>query len=324
MRVLITGAAGFLGRKFLEHHKTQNDQVFAVDDFSNAQPLPGFPVMQADAGVFLHDFDVRVDLAYHFAAPVGGRLKIEGDPLFNADSLRLDSEFFRWAVKFATTAVYPSSSAVYGVDLQTGSGSALAEGMFDPADTKWLAPDEMYGFTKMAGEVLAYKAASYGLNTLCIRPFSGYGGTQSLQYPIPSICLRALRGEDPLVVWGSGTQARDFVHVDDLVGATEAALKKGVFGYETLNIGSGVPTSFVAIARMASEIMNYGPVIDTDGSKPQGVQTRYADVTKMKKVYTPTITLKDGLTEVLEALAHGENRHAGQSADDRPYGLRAS
>ena len=38
MRVLITGAAGFLGRKFLEHHKAQNDQVFAVDDFSNAQP----------------------------------------------------------------------------------------------------------------------------------------------------------------------------------------------------------------------------------------------------------------------------------------------
>lgn len=315
MKILITGAAGFLGRQFLEYHKAQNDQVFAVDDFSNAEPIPGFPIIQADAAAFFHDFDLRVDVAYHFAAPVGGRLKIEGDPLFNADSLRLDSEFFRWAIKFATTAVYPSSSAVYGVELQTGVGRPLAEGMFNPADATWPAPDEMYGFTKMAGEVLAFKAAKYGLNTLCIRPFSGYGGTQSLDYPVPSICLRAFNGENPLVVWGAGTQSRDFIHVKDLVAATVAAVKKGVFGYETLNIGSGVPTSFVAIARMAAEIMNYSPVIDTDGSKPQGVQTRYADVTSMKKVYTPTITLKDGLTEVLEALAHGENRRARQSAN---------
>lgn len=316
MKVLITGAAGFLGRKFLEYHKAQNDTVVAVDDFSNADPVPGYPIIQADAGTFLHEVDVRMDLAYHFAAPVGGRLKIEGDPLFNADSLRLDSEFFRWAINFATTAVYPSSSAVYGVELQTGVGVALKEEMFNPSFASWPAPDEMYGFTKMAGEVLAYKAASYGLNTLCIRPFSGYGGTQSLQYPIPSICLRALRNEDPLIVWGAGTQARDFIHVDDLVATTVAALKRGIFGYETLNIGSGVPTSFIAVARMAAEIVNYGPMIDTDGSKPQGVTTRYADITKMKKVYTPTISLKDGLTEVLEALAHGENRNARQSADN--------
>jgi nucleoside-diphosphate-sugar epimerase len=314
MRVLITGAAGFLGRKFLEYHKNNNDQVFAVDDFSNAEPVPGYPIMQADAASFLHDFDVRVELAYHFAAPVGGRLKIEGDPLFNADSLRLDSEFFRWAVKFATTAVYPSSSAVYGVDFQTGTGTALGEGLFDPGSTQWPAPDEMYGFTKMAGEVLAFKAAKYGLNTLCIRPFSGYGGSQSLQYPVPSICLRALRHEDPLIVWGAGTQMRDFIHVDDLVTATVTAVKRGVFGYETLNLGSGVPTSFISVARMAAEIMEYSPVIDTDGSKPQGVHARYADTVKMRKVYIPTITLKDGLAEVLEALAHGESRQPRQGA----------
>jgi len=308
VKVLITGAAGFLGRQFLEHHVQAGDKVIAVDDFSNSGPVPGFPIIQADAASFLYDFEQRVELAYHFAAPVGGRLKIEGDPLFNADSLRLDSEFFRWAVNFATTAIYPSSSAVYGVAYQTGGGKALVEEMFEPQSVTWPAPDEMYGFTKMAGEVLAYKAASYGLNTLCIRPFSGYGGTQSLQYPIPSICLRALRGEDPLMVWGSGTQARDFIHVKDLISTTLAAIKKGVFGYETLNIGSGVPTSFVAVARMAAEIMNYSPVIDTDGSKPQGVQTRFADTTRMKKIFTPTISLKDGLTEVLEALARGENR----------------
>jgi nucleoside-diphosphate-sugar epimerase len=316
MKVLITGAAGFLGRKFLEYHKSVNDTVFAVDDFSNAEPVPGFPIMQSDAASFLHDFDMRMDLAYHFAAPVGGRLKIEGDPLFNADSLRLDSEFFRWAVQFATTAIYPSSSAVYGVDYQGEGGMALGEGLFSPEDTRWSAPDEMYGFTKMAGEVLAFKAAKYGLNTLCIRPFSGYGGTQSLQYPIPSICLRALNQEDPLTVWGSGYQTRDFIHVDDLVTTTIKAVRRGIFGYETLNIGSGIPTSFVDVARLAAELVGYAPIIVTDATKPQGVSQRYADTARMRKIHTPTITLKDGLAEVLEALTHGKSHLARQGAHD--------
>ena len=314
MKVLITGAAGFLGRKFLEYHQSLGDTVFAVDDFSNANPVSGIPITQSDAASFLHEFDLRMDLAYHFAAPVGGRLKIEGDPLFNADSLRLDSEFFRWAVKFATTAVYPSSSAVYGVDYQGDEGIALGEGLFYPGSTQWSAPDEMYGFTKMAGEMLAYKAAKYGLNTLCIRPFSGYGGSQSLQYPIPSICLRALQREDPLLVWGSGYQTRDFIHVDDLVRATAKAVHRGIFGYETLNIGSGIPTSFVDVARLAAELVGYEPIVVTDATKPQGVSQRYADTTRMRKVYIPTITLRDGLAEVLEALAHGESRHARQGA----------
>lgn len=310
--VLITGAAGFLGRHFLNHHEDMDDAVYACDDYSNAVRLQGDDnIVVMDAEAYLAAMgDIHVDLAYHFAAPVGGRLKIEQDPLFNADSLRLDSAFFRWAINYATTAVYPSSSAVYGVKFQGTQGEALAEPMFDPADPVWPAPDEMYGFTKMAGEVLAYKAAKYGLNTLCLRPFSGYGEGQSFQYPVPSICRRALDREDPLVVWGAGTQSRDFIHVSDLVAGTVAAVQKGIFGYESLNLGSGVPTSFIAIARLASEIVGYSPVIDTDGSKPQGVTTRFADVTRMKKVYTPTVSLKAGLTRVLEELAYAANSPA--------------
>lgn len=308
--VLITGAAGFLGQYFLHYHQAMGDDVLACDDFSNSAKNEDV-IIGMDAADFLEAMDIHVDLAYHFAAPVGGREKIEGDPLFNADSLRLDSAFFRWAIKNATTAVYPSSSAVYGVKHQTqGVDMALGEGLFDPDTLTWAAPDEMYGFTKMAGEVLAHKSAKYGLNTLCLRPFSGYGEGQSFQYPIPSICRRALNQEDPLVVWGTGTQNRDFIHVEDLVEGTQAALKKGVFGYETLNLGSGVPTSFIQVARLAAEIVGYSPVIDTDGSKPQGVYTRYADTTRMKKLYTPKISLKDGLTRVLEELANAQSRIA--------------
>lgn len=309
MRVLITGAAGFLGRWFVLHHLMQGDEVYGVDNRSNPHsswPDELDPSMRftTDAGNWFHDagYIERFDLAYHFAAPVGGRLKIEGDPLFNADSLRLDSEFFRWAINHVDTAIYPSSSAVYGVSLQTGAGHLLHEGMFHPGNPNWLAPDEMYGFTKLVGEKLAWTAETYGLNTLCIRPFSGYGEGQSSEYPIPSILARARAKENPLTVWGSGQQARDFIHVEDLVKATVARVTAGVSGYQSMNISTGNATTFLQVAAIAAQLVGYSPDIVTDESKPQGVSNRRGDANRMHRYYHPTITLEKGLCRVLGSL----------------------
>lgn len=305
MRVLVTGAAGFLGREFASRHLEDGDAVVGVDDMSNPYSywaLPATSRLELDLAEYLAGEVAPFDLAYHFAAPVGGRVKIEGDPLFNADSLRLDSAFFRWAVTHVGTAVYPSSSAVYGVSLQEGSGRQLQEGMFHPANPNWFAPDEMYGFTKLAGEVLAWKSAAYGLNTLCIRPFSGYGEGQSSEYPVPSILERARRREDPLVVWGTGEQKRDFIHVSDLVGATIARLRAGVDGYQSMNIGSGFAVSFNDIARAAAKLVGYEPTIQNDEGKPQGVDSRFCDPSRMQMVYQPTVSLSDGLGRVLRYL----------------------
>jgi UDP-glucose 4-epimerase len=316
VKVLITGAAGFLGRNFVRHHLIKGDEVFQIDNLSNPHSrwVEGSPNrVQEDAGDFLRyamsvDEEGGWDLAYHFAAPVGGRLKIEGDPLFNADSLRLDSDFFRWAHGRTKTAVYPSSSAVYGVTFQGKTGQALSEGMFHPSSPNWFAPDEMYGFTKLAGEVLAWKSAAYGLNVLCIRPFSGYGEDQSLEYPVPSIAARVARREDPLTIWGSGLQTRDFIHVSDLVGATTSRLDAGVHGYESMNIGSGRATSFIDVGKALAKIAGYEPTIVTDVTKPEGVQNRWCDTARMWRYYQPKVTLTDGLTRVLraqeESLAH--------------------
>lgn len=304
-RVLITGAAGFLGRWFTWHHIDKGDRVVAVDDLSN--PHSYWPTQvklcyKQDLGEFLARTNATFDIAYHFAAPVGGREKIEGDPLFNADSFRLDSLFFRWAVGKVGIAVYPSSSAVYGVTFQQDRGTRLFEGMFHPRDQTWQAPDEVYGTTKMIGEYLAWKAGGYGLNTLCIRPFSGYGEGQSMEYPIPSILARAKRQENPLLVWGTGMQARDFVHVEDVVGATVARLDAGVHGYNSMNIASGRPITFYEIAKMAGPLAHYSPEITTDLNKPTGVSTRYGDTSLMYRYYIPKVALADGLKRVMDSL----------------------
>lgn len=307
--VLVTGAAGFLGRAFVRHHIAAGDDVYGIDDLSN--PHSFWPAelrddrrTRSDVGDWFSgssDSPCRWDLAYHFAAPVGGRLKIEGDPLFNADSLRLDSQFFRWAVgRQVQTVVYPSSSAVYGVSLQTESATRLHEGLFSPANPDWYPPDEMYGFTKLVGEFLAWKAAAYGLNTLCLRPFSGYGEEQSLEYPVPSIAKRVARQEDPLVIWGSGEQTRDFIHVSDVVGATVARIAAGVEGYASMNIGSGAATSFRSVAGILADLAGYSPLIISDETKPQGVLNRWSDNALMLQYYQPKVDLGTGLARVLE------------------------
>lgn len=308
MRVLITGAAGFLGRHFYAFHAERGDDIVAIDDLSNAE-APDFGCAVMDAGAYFGREDSHFDRAYHLAAPVGGRVKIDGDPLFNADSLRLDSLFFRWAVRNVDVAIYPSSSAVYPTMFQTADNFyPLREDMVDPSQSSYGAPDQMYGFTKLAGEYLAWKAAAYGLNTLCIRPFSGYGEGQSLDYPVPSLVQRALRGDDPIVVWGPGTQTRDFIHVEDLVRGTMARLESGVRGYSVLNLGWGIPLSFINIAIVAADLVGYTPQILPQPDKPVGVMHRFCDPTELLRYYRPAIDISDGLQRVLEDVDSAPDR----------------
>ena len=309
MKILITGAAGFLGRHFAAFHFGRNDTVHGIDDLSSPHATwgPGNNIA-GDAGSFFDGWDDAIrndyDLVYHFAAPVGGREKIEGDPLFNAGSLRLDASLFRWASTHGrgSVIVYPSSSAVYPTWMQEKAAvTPLREDDFHPEDTQWGAPDEVYGLSKMVGEVLAWKAATYGVNTLCIRPFSGYGEDQSQEYPVPSIARRAARKEDPLIVWGSGQQARDFIHVDDLVRATVSRVDYGVYGFNAMNICTGEFHTFNQIAAMCAREAGYEPTIENLEGKPQGVSKRFGDPSRMLEYWRPEVMLQEGLRRVVEA-----------------------
>ena len=301
MKVLVTGAAGFLGSWFLDYFiKRGSDEVWSID----IRPHPtGIPIDQQDMAEWLGDFKEDVDVAFHFAAPVGGRMKIEHDPMYNADAFRLDSAFYRWAVKHAKLAVYPSSSAIYPVTLQTNQyDMPLYESMVHPSHANWGAPDELYGFSKLAGEVMGWKAATkHGLDVLAIRPFSGYGPNQSFDYPIPSILRRVVNREDPVTVWGAG-QTRDFIYVTDIVEATMGRIEEGVDGFEVMNIASGVGHTFPQIAEMAARIEGYRPEIVEDPSKPTGVAQRRGDTGLMLRYHRPSVDLLDGLKWTMDSL----------------------
>jgi nucleoside-diphosphate-sugar epimerase len=240
----------------------------------------------------------------HLASVVGGRGLIDGDPLLVATDMAIDTDLFHWArtVK-PDRLLYASSSAAYPVHLQGESDAvALSEDFIDFGDRMGL-PDMTYGWSKLTGEYLARIASRhYGLHTCCVRPFSGYGEDQEPVYPVPAIAERAARKEDPLTVWGTGHQGRDFVHIDDCVELMFRVLGEVSDG-SAVNIGSGVLTTFIQVAELFAEISGYSPTVEPLVDKPVGVQNRYANTSLVQKRFgwSPKISLREGFERVFEA-----------------------
>jgi nucleoside-diphosphate-sugar epimerase len=240
---------------------------------------------------------------YHFAAIVGGRAKIDGDPMMVALDLSIDAEFFYYITRHKPKRVlYPSSSAAYPVDLQTESGAiALKESDID--FKRMGQPDMTYGWTKLTGEYLASIAAAYyGVHITCIRPFSGYGEDQDLTYPIPSLARRAALKENPFEVWGSGKQGRDFVHIDDVLDCIEVAMNHISDG-TAINIGMGKLTTFLEIIDLMTSFAGYSPQIKPLLDKPVGVHSRYCDMSWVEENlhWKAKISTAEGMRRVYEA-----------------------
>jgi len=324
-RVLITGAAGFVGRAFTRRLVRDGWEVIALDNMSAGEPLhkwhdPVVPhfvrfrrMLDVRDGVAAMEHPDDYNLIVHCAAVVGGRLKIDGDPLAVATDLAIDSDFFNWVVKAKNKpkVIYFSSSAVYPVELQQRlQYIKLAESLVTQGATKFGRPDVTYGWAKLTGEYLAHLAVKqYGADVLIYRPFSGYGEDQSFDYPFPSIIRRVVNRENPVAIWGSGEQCRDFIHIDDIVEAvmqTKDVLKPG----DTLNLGTGIATSFTNLAVTASTLLcpelsyvglHHREVV-CDTSKPEGVFYRVADTYKLSQFYKPKIILEEGIKRVAKHL----------------------
>ena len=203
--------------------------------------------------------------------------------------------------------IYFSSSAAYPIELQTRETNCnLVESFLHFDGTRIGMPDMTYGFAKLAGEYLAqFAAKNYGLDVKVFRPFGGYAPDQSMDYPFPSIIRRVLQHEDPITVWGSGDQQRDFIHVDDIVEAVVQTMDVLPAG-EPLNLGTGRGVSFRNLAAMAHTQLG-APTstcnIVNDPTKPEGVFYRVADTYKLFQYYRPRITLEEGIDRVGRHLA---------------------
>jgi GDP-L-fucose synthase len=310
MRALVTGSNGFVGRRMVNRLLNLGYDVVGVDNLYSGLPLEEWP-HKPEKKFALHLMDVReffyahasqrFDLVVHLAAIVGGRVNIESDPLAVATDLSIDAEMFNWVVrsKMMPKVIYFSSSAAYPTAFQErDQHNPLVESDLHFESTGWPIdlPDMTYGWAKLSGEYLAYYAHEhYGLDVRIYRPFGGYGEDQSLAYPVPAIVKRVVDKENPVVIWGSGEQQRDFIWIDDVVHAVEKTMDVEGLSGKPLNLGTGRPTSFFDLARMTCDMLGHEAVIKNDPSKPEGVFSRVADITQMSKYYKPLVTLEEGL-----------------------------
>jgi UDP-glucose 4-epimerase len=192
--------------------------------------------------------------------------------------------------------VYVSSSEVYG--------TAQRVPMTEEHPT---VPSTVYGGSKLAGE--AYTRAyhrTYGFPSVVVRPFNTYGPRSHHEGDsgevIPKFMLRCLAGK-PMVVFGDGTQTRDFTYVSDSARGIILAATTATAVGRTLNLGSGFELSINALARAVAEITDRpGAEVGHDEARPGDVLRLYADMSQAKRLlgYEPKVGLEDGLKMLLD------------------------
>ncbi len=157
-------------------------------------------------------------------------------------------------------------------------------------------PDD-YGLLKLTGERMAAQARRAGVPVTVVRPFSGYGEDQGVDWPFGAFVDRARRRADPFEIWGDGQQVRDWIHVDDVVRGALAVAESGT--EEPVSLCTGVGTSMSALAQMTCAEAGYYPVIQPRSDRPAGSTWSVGDPTALLRYYQPQVSLAEGVKRAL-------------------------
>jgi UDP-glucose 4-epimerase len=305
MRALVTGGAGFIGSELTQQLTANVEHVTVVDSLVNGRRhnLNGLPAKH----VQLEVEDIRnstrmaellrgVDIVFHLAC-LGVRHSIhspqENHEVNATATLNLLAAARDAGVK---RFVHVSSSEVYG--------TARSVPMNEEHPT---FPMTIYGAAKLAGECYARAYhLTYGYPTVVVRPFNAYGPRCHHEGDsgevIPKFLLRCMAGR-PMVVFGDGTQTRDFTFVSDTArGILFAGFATDAIG-QTINLGQGAE---VSINELAAEVVRVVGQTDArvvhDQPRPGDVLRLYADSSRARQLldFKTTVGLREGLVRLKE------------------------
>lgn len=313
MNVLVTGGAGFIGSNLVDALAEQGKHdIIVADDFSSGS-RENVAHHASNPCVRVVELDIRdkarvrevmrgVDMVYHLAVQCI-RVSIR-DPYLVHDvnatgtlhllTAALDEQVKRF--------VYCSSSEVYG--------SALRVPM-DEEHT--LAPTTPYGASKLAGEMYARSFfLTYGLPVTIVRPFNAYGPREHFEGPygevIPKFVVRALNNA-PLVIFGDGSQTRDFTDVSDTVRGLLAAGESDALVGDVVNIARGQEVNIKDLAQIVLDTLpESASQVEYQAPRPGDVQRHFADIAKAQRVlgFEPRIEIHQGVKRYTEWLRRSE------------------
>ena len=238
------------------------------------------------------------------AARVGGILANDQHPAeFLRDNLAIQTNVIDAAHRHGThKLLFLGSSCVYPkLAPQPMPEDCLLTGPLEPTN-------EWYAIAKIAGLKMcqAYRR-QYGFNAISAMPTNLYGpgdnfslqGSHVLPALLRRLCEAREGGSDSVVVWGSGTPRREFLHVDDLAAACLFLMQH----YEDdrwINVGWGRDCSIAELARMIAAIVGFAGELRFDPSKPDGTPRKLLDATRLSALgWTPKIGLEEGIRTTL-------------------------
>jgi len=313
--IIVTGAAGFIGRAVAERLLDRGDTVIGVDNFNAYYE----PALKTDRAATLERREgfrmVRMDIAeaesfaalvresgarriVHLAAQAGVRYSIEQPFAYERANLlgHLSVlEACRHAEAFEHL-VYASSSSVYG-------DRPLADAAFKETEAAE-TPSSLYAATKRANELMSASYSHlYGLPQSGLRFFTVYGPWGRPDMAYFSFTQKILAGE-PIQVFGEGRMARDFTYIDDIVTGVVAALDHPPAdgGHEVYNIGAGRPVGLMDMIAVLERALGVVAVKQMRPMQPGDVTATYADVSKLAALtgYAATSPIERGLPQFVE------------------------
>jgi GDP-L-fucose synthase len=296
MTIIVAGATGLAGSAIVKAFEAQGQNVVGINrsvvDLLNSQHTEEFVA------------SIKPSLIVDAAAKVGGIGANNSYPVeFLADNLTIQGNLMKAAHKAEVPSfVFLGSSCIYPRDCaQPIKEEYLMTGPLE-------ATNSAYAIAKIAGiELINSYRKEYGTKWISLMPTNLYGPGDNFEltasHVLPALIRRfveaAESGSSKVVLWGSGSPLREFLHVDDLAKAVVVASEK----YDSslhLNVGSGEDLSIKELATKVALEAGFTGDIEWDRSKPDGTPRKVLDITRVKSLgWKPRITLEEGIKSTI-------------------------
>jgi len=247
----------------------------------------------------------KPEIVIFAAAKVGGiKANIDQPVEFLLENLSVQNNVIAAAHENgARKLLFLGSSCIYPkLAPQPIPESALLSGPLEPTN-------EAYAIAKIAGVKLCQAfSREYGANFVSAMPTNLYGPNDNFDLETSHVLAALLRkaheakksGARELVVWGTGTPRREFLHVDDCASACLFLLEK-YDSPEIINVGCGEDISIRELAQLICDVVGFDGELSWDKTKPDGMPRKLLDISKLRALdWTPTIPLRDGIAQTYD------------------------